>query len=258
MTDARDATRARLDGGARQSWHPAEIVSVAPLTSRVVSIKLRPETWRAVLPGQHIDVQLTAADGYRAHRSYSVASPPSDTGVLELVIERLNDGELSTYFHDSAAPGDTVEIRGPFAEHFVWRTAEPGPVFLAAGGSGVAPFLSMVRERAHLEHPPAMVLLYSARTWDDVIYREELLAHERAQHGLQLAFCLTRDAARRAADFSRRVDRDIIAAVRARLSEPPRQSFICGANSFVRTVADLLVEAGLPSPSIRTERYGGD
>ncbi|HEX4935792.1 MAG TPA: FAD-binding oxidoreductase, partial [Gemmatimonadaceae bacterium] len=193
MTDS-DATR---PVGGREPWQQAVITDIRRLTSRVVSVTLRPERWRPFLPGQHVDVRLTADDGYQAHRAYSIASAPTGAGTLELVIERLADGEVSPFFHEVAAPGDTLDIRGPFAEHFVWRTDEPGGVFLAAGGSGVAPFLSMVRERAHLPAPPPMALLYSARTWSDVILREELLQHERAQHGFTLAFCLTREPARR-------------------------------------------------------------
>lgn len=252
-----DVAGARVPGDAREPWRQAVITDVHRLTSRVVSVTLRPERWRPFLPGQHIDVRLTADDGYQAHRAYSIASAPSAAGTIELVIERLEDGEVSPFFHEVAAPGDTLDVRGPFASHFAWRTDEPGAVLLVAGGSGVAPFLSMVRERAHLASPPPMTLLYSARTWDDVILREELLAHEREQHGFSLTCCLTREGARRAVDFSTRVDRAVIAQVLARLPEAPRHAFVCGANRFVGAVADHLVAAGIPAPSIRTERYGG-
>lgn len=242
----------------REPWRPAVIAAVTRLTSRVVGIALRPEQWRPFLPGQHIDVRLTAEDGYHAHRSYSVASAPSSRGILELVIERLDDGEVSPFFHETAAPGDALEIRGPFAEHFVWRPDSPDAVLLAAGGSGVAPFLSMVRERAYLASPAPMALLYSARTWEEVIVRDELLAHERTQRGLTVAFCLTREPARRPSDFSRRIDRGVMADVLERLGAAPRQAFVCGANHVVNAVAHHLVDAGLPPQAIRTERYGGD
>lgn len=255
MTDP--GAKGPTPGGSFASWQPAVIEAITHLTSRVVGITLRPERWRPFLPGQHIDVRLTAADGYQAHRSYSVASAPSSTGILELVIERLDEGEVSPFFHEAAAPGDTLEIRGPVAEHFVWRPESTDAVLLAAGGSGVAPFLSMVRERAYLALPAPMALLYSARTWEEVIVREELIAHERTQHGLTVTFCITREAARRPSDVSRRIDRGVIGEVFARLGEAPRQAFVCGANHFVGAVADLLVDAGIPPRAILTERYGG-
>ncbi len=257
MTDAASADTGSVPGASREPWQAAVIEAIDRLTSRVVRVTLRPERWRPFLPGQHIDLRLTAEDGYQAQRSYSVASPPSQTGRLELVIERLDDGEVSPFFHEFAAAGDTLEIRGPFAEHFVWRPDSPGAVLLAAGGSGVAPFLSMVRERAQVASPPPMALLYSARTWEETIARDELLQLEQEQSGLSVTFCLTRDDARRPLDFSRRVDGAIIGHVLARLGEPPRQSFVCGATRFVGTVADLLLETGVPAESIRTERYGG-
>lgn len=257
MTDATGADTGSGPAASREPWQPAVIEAIDRLTSRVVRVTLRPERWRPFLPGQHIDVRLTAEDGYHAQRSYSVASPPSQASTLELVIERLDDGEVSPFFHEFAAPGDTLAIRGPFAEHFVWRPESPGAVLLAAGGSGIAPFLSMVRERARLASPPPMAMLYSARTWEDAIARDELLQHEQEQGGLSVTLCLTRDHARRPVDFSRRADRAIIDHALARLGEPPRQSFVCGATRFVGTVADLLLESGVPAESIRTERYGG-
>jgi ferredoxin-NADP reductase len=244
-------------GAAPARWQRAEIVAVTRITPTVCSVRLRPAQWRPFLAGQHVDVRLTADDGYAAQRSYSVASSPDDTGTLELVIERLADGEVSSYFHDGATPGDVLELRGPFAEHFVWRPERAGAVLLAAGGSGVAPFLSMVRQRARLVDPPPMALLYSARTWDALIARDELLDHERVQPRLTLTVCLTREQAHRATDFARRVDRPILDAVLARLGTPPTEAFVCGANRFVGAVADLLVGAGLSPGTIRTERYGG-
>lgn len=257
MTDAASADVGRGPAPAREPWQPAVIEAIDRLTSRVVRVTLRPRHWRSFLPGQHIDVRLTAEDGYQAQRSYSVASPPSQAGTLELVIERLDEGEVSPFFHEFAAPGDTLEIRGPFAEHFVWRPESPGAVLLAAGGSGVAPFLSMVRERARLVSPSPMALLYSTRTWEEAIAREELLLHEREQAALSITFCLTRDEARRPVDFSRRVDREIVERLLARLGSAPEQSFVCGATRFVGTVADILIATGVPAASIRTERYGG-
>lgn len=242
---------------SRADWQSAQISELTPITPTVLRVRLRPERWRPFLAGQHVDVRLTAPDGYQAQRSYSVASSPDESGVLELVIERLREGEVSSYFHEGAAVGDTLEVRGPFAEHFVWRPDDPGPVLLAAGGSGVAPFLSIVRQRAPLSHPSPMLLFYSARSWDEVIARDELLMHERQQSHLTLVLALTRGAASRPGDFARRIDRPIVDALLQRLGAAPAQSYVCGANRFVASVADLLIEAGVPAATIRTERYGG-
>lgn len=258
MTDG-DAPPTGLGAVAdgRESWQPAVVSSVTRLTSRVVSIVLRPERWRSFLAGQHIDVRLTAPDGYHAQRSYSVASPPAREGLLELVVERLDDGEVSPYFHDGVLAGDAIEIRGPFAEHFVWRPDARGAVLLAAGGSGVAPFLAMVRQRAVAPNPGGMLLLYSARHWEDIILRDELLTQEREQNGLHVVFCLTRGEAHRAMDFAHRVDENVVAACLSRLGALPEATFVCGSNAFVGRVADLLLGAGIPRETIRTERYGG-
>ena len=259
MTDASGPdARVAASVAGRERWQSAVIAAIVPLTPAVVSVRLRPQHTRPFLAGQHVDVRLTAEDGYRAQRSYSVASAPDEGDTIELVIERLDDGEVSTYFHDSAAPGDTVEIAGPHASYFVWRPGVDGSVLLAAGGSGVAPFLSMVRQRARLADPTPMLLLYSARTWGDVIARDELLAHERRQSGFTACFCLTRDVTRRSSDFARRVDQAVIDAMLARLGGTPTHTFVCGANTFVGAIADFLLAAGVPAGSVRTERYGGD
>jgi len=244
-------------GDGRDVWREAEIVAMRRLTSRVVSVSLRPDRWIAFHPGQHVDVRLTAEDGYQAHRAYSVASAPSSEGTIELVIERLDDGEVSPYFHEVAAPGDRVELRGPFAEHFVWRPDSDGAALLVAGGSGVAPFLSMARERAHHTALPPMLLVYSARTWDDVIHRDALLDLERRPLGLTVLFCITRERAPRPTDFSRRIDAEIIGVALERLATTPDVAFACGASRFVGRVADLLVAHGIAPATIRTERYGG-
>lgn len=242
---------------ARADWQRAEITELTPITPTVLRVRLRPARWTPFLAGQHVDVRLTADDGYQAQRSYSVASSPTLAGELELVIERLREGEVSSYFHEGAEVGDTLELRGPFAEHFVWRPSDPGPVLLAAGGSGVAPFLSIVRQRATLHDPAPMLLFYSARSWDEVIARDELLQHEREQPDLALALSLTRGAATRPGDFARRIDRAIVDHLLQRLGAAPVQSYVCGANRFVGSVADLLIDAGVSPATIRTERYGG-
>ncbi len=237
-------------------WQAATIEAVSSFTPSVRRIVLRPERWRPFLPGQHLDVRLTAFDGYQARRSYSITSAPEATGTFELAIERLPDGEVSSYFHDIAEPGDRVEVSGPFAEHFVWRADEPGAALLIGGGSGIAPLLSMVRHRAFAIRAPLMTLVYAARTWDDVIARDELLSQESSQNGLRVLFCLSRDDVRRAVDYDRRIDRGILHAVlHAEVS--PQRVFVCGNNGFVGTVTDGLVDLGVEPSAIRTERYGG-
>lgn len=252
-----DTGRATTTPSLADAWRPATIVRVERLTPRVVGVQLQLEHWRPFLPGQHVDVQLTAPDGYRAHRAYSVASSPADAPHLELVVEHLEDGEVSGWFHEVAAPGDVVELRGPFAEHFVLRESDEGAILMLAGGSGVAPFLSMIRHRAARPTGAPMALIYSARTWDELIHRELLLAHERAHAWLTVRFCLTRDQPRRPVDVGHRLDRAVLDDALGALGAPPAHLFACGGNRFVGTAADLLLAAGVDARAIRTERYGG-
>lgn len=256
LTEPTDIDRS-VERATRSVWQEATIERIVVETPTVKSFVLRPRVWRPLLPGQHVDVQLSAPDGYQARRSYSVTSPPETADTFELAVEFLDDGEVSAYFHRVAQVGDSIEIRGAFAEHFVWRSELPGDVLLIGGGSGIAPLVSMVRHRAHVASASTMVLLYSARTWNDVIYRDELLALERAQRGLRVIFCLTRDSLQRPTDYGRRIDARLLRDVMSTSPTLPAVTFVCGANGFVGTVADLLVGLGLPVSSIRTERFGG-
>lgn len=238
-------------------WQLATIERIVQETPTVKSFVLRPNRWRPLLPGQHLDVRLTASDGYQARRSYSVTSPPEAIGLLELAVERLHGGEVSSFLHEVAEVGDTIEISDAHAEHFVWRSAAPSGVLLIGGGSGVAPLVAMVRHRAHVPNAGQMTLLYSARSWANVIYRDELLALERDQVGLRVTLCLTRDVQHRPADFARRVDVAILADVLSSFSTAPSNTYLCGSNAFVRSVADMLLALGLAASSIHTERFGG-
>ena len=254
VTDA-EATKFERERGLQ--WQQAAIACIAPLTPRTMSFTFtlpEPFSFRA---GQHVDVRLTAPDGYRAERSYSIASAPEMPSMIELVIERLEHGEVSPFFHEIAEVGDDVEIRGPIGGHFVWGPEDGGPLLLIGGGSGVVPLVSMLRHRAaQASHLPAL-LLFSARTWDDVIFRDELLALDERGDGFELALTLTREPARRQRDFSRRVDPEMLAELLARLPAPPRHVFVCGTNAFVEAGAQSAIEAGVPPGIIRTERYGG-
>jgi ferredoxin-NADP reductase len=213
----------------------------------------QPFTHRA---GQHVDLRLTAPDGYQAIRSYSIASAPSQTGEIELAIERLKDGEVSPFFHDVVAVGDEIELRGPLGGHFVWSAADGGPLLLIGGGSGLVPLMAMVRYRQQVGSTVPTILLLSARTWDDVLYREELLELQRLANGFVLVLALTRDFPRREGDYSHRIDAALVADVLDRLRSLPKHVFICGSNPFVNSATEAALAAGLPATMIKTERYG--
>ncbi|PWJ90132.1 MULTISPECIES: FAD-binding oxidoreductase [Mesorhizobium] len=245
------------DAAAVQSpWQVARIVRIEKRTPRVTSFFLQPSRPFAYRAGQHVDVRLTAPDGYQARRSYSIASAPESGGVIELAIEKLDDGEVSPFFHEVAAIGDEIELRGPLGGHFVWPEDGNGPLVLVGGGSGVVPLMSMVRHRAARNSSVPVVLVFSARVWDEVIFRDELITLDDRQDGFDLVLTLTREAARRPADYSRRVDVAMMAQAMARLPEPPGLAFVCGSNAFVSAAAQALIDAGVAAENIRTERYG--
>ncbi len=251
MSSASPATEAPI------RWQEAKIVRIVPETPRIKSFVFEPThpfTFRA---GQHVDVRLTAPDGYQVERSYSIASAPEDGATFELAIERLDDGEVSPFFHDVAEVGDTIELRGPIGGHFVWSVGEGGPILLLGGGSGLVPLMAMIRHRAARRSAAPMLLLLSARTREELLYREELLALDAKRDGFSLALALTREETFRAGDYSRRVDAAMLAELLARLPEPPRGVFVCGSNPFVEAATGAAIDAGVTSEIIRTERYGG-
>ena len=257
MTDAPAPPAAR---GAL-AWQSARLTRIEPQTARVKSFFVAPSQPFEFRAGQHVDVRLTAPDGYQAERSYSIASAPEAGTPLELVIELLDDGEVSPYFHEIAEVGDEIEIRGPIGGHFVWSRSEGGPLLLVGGGSGVVPLMAMIRHYARgvTAEPRGLevLLLLGARTLDDVIFRRELLELEQAHVGFSLLLALSRERADRPQDYSRRLDREMLSEVLARLSEPPKHVFVCGSNPFVEAATQSLVGAGVPPDGIRTERYGG-
>jgi ferredoxin-NADP reductase len=238
-------------------WQAAAIELVERQTASVKSFFLRPETWRSFRAGQHLDVRLTAPDGYQVQRSYSVASAPGLNGLYEIAVERLDDGEVSPFFHDVAEIGDAIEIRGPFGGHFAWSPEDGGPLLLVGGGSGVAPLMSILRHRAELGAAVPMLLLCAAPTWDDVIFRDELLARDGAEADLTLLLSLSRDTARRPQDAGRRIDAPLLTVTLARVGAAPRLTFVCGSNAFVETVTGHLLDLDLSPETIRTERFGG-
>ena len=218
---------------------------------RVRTLVLDVPGWNVHRPGQHVDVRLTAEDGYQAERSYSIASAPGD-GVA-LTVERLDDGEVSPYLVDDAREGDRVEVRGPIGGYFVWDGDEPEPVLLVGGGSGVVPLTAMARQRARVGSAAPMKLLLSSRTIEDVIYREELEALSGG--GFEVVHTLTRSQPPGWGGYSRRIDSELLAEVAWPASESPRV-YVCGSTRFVDAAADGLLQAGYDALWIRTERFG--
>ena len=237
------------------TWQIATVTAIRAETPQVSSFTLALPAWRAHRAGQHYDVRLTAPDGYRAQRSYSIASPPSRRGEVDLTIERIADGEVSPYFHDVVEVGDRVEVRGPIGGYFVWEPALGGPLLLIAGGSGVVPLMAMLRERAAADGAAPAVLLSSARTLEDVIYRDELAALAAADRGLRLIQTLTRAQPPGWTGYDRRIDRPMLAEALAAAGAPPL-AYICGPTLLVEAAANGLVELGVPPAQVRTERFG--
>lgn len=237
-------------------WQTATLTRIIPQTPRITSFFFTLATPFTFVAGQHVDVRLTAADGYRAMRSYSIASAPGDDTTIELAIELLDDGEVSSFFHEVAMVGDAIEMRGPLGGYFLWPASGSEPVLLAGGGSGVVPLMSMIRHRRAIGETRPCVLLYSARTMRDVLYCDELLELDGYRDGFSLVLTLTRERATRAGDFSRRIDADLVLEALARLPERPAVAYVCGSNAFVNTATDGVLSAGVSERVIRTERYG--
>jgi ferredoxin-NADP reductase len=236
----------------RLSWQVAEVVDIVDETPRVKTIAFDVRGWQGHRAGQHVDVRLTAADGYQAQRSYSIASPPDGTSV-ELTVERLDDGEVSPYLTDELMPGDQIELRGPIGGYFVWEPSHGGPLLLVAGGSGVAPLMAMLRLRARAGSNADARLLFSSRSWEDVIYRDEL---ERLEgDGLRIVHSLTRSQPDGWTGYARRVDAGMLAEVGPGPAERPRV-YVCGPTLFVEAVAEALVQLGHDPQTVRTERFG--
>ncbi|TML33076.1 MAG: oxidoreductase [Actinobacteria bacterium] len=232
----------------RLTWLAASVAGAVQETSRVRTLELDVPGWAGHRAGQHLDVRLTAEDGYQAQRSYSIGSAPGD-GVA-LTIERLDDGEVSPYLVDEAREGDQVEVRGPIGGYFVWDGDEPEPVLLVAGGSGVVPLMAMARHRARIGSETPMRLVYSSRTWGDVIYRDEL-----EPLGLDVVHTLTREQPSGWTGYSRRIDTELLSEVAWPASDSPRV-YVCGSTRFVDAAADGLLELGYEADWIRTERFG--
>jgi ferredoxin-NADP reductase len=234
-------------------WREATIRAIRPETPRVKTLVLDVQRWPGQAAGQHVDIRLTAEDGYQAQRSYSIASPPGSPD-LELTVELIEDGEVSPYLTEDALPGDGFELRGPIGGYFVWDPARDEPLLLVGGGSGVVPLMAMLRHRRDKGSTVDARLLLSARTLEDVLYREEL--EEVAAGSVDVRITLTRGEAPAGwRGFTRRIDRDMLAEVGPPASERPR-AYVCGPTPFVEEAARLLVELGHEPARVHTERFG--
>ena len=235
----------------RLAWLAAEVAGTKWETPRVRTLELNVPGWADHLAGQHLDVRLTAEDGYQAQRSYSIASAPGET--LALTVERLDDGEVSPYLVDEAREGDGFEVRGPIGGYFVWEPDDPARVLLVGGGSGVVPLMAMARSRARVGATAPMRLLYSSRSLEDVIYRDEL--EELPGDGFDVVRTLTREQPAGWTGYSRRIDPELLAEVAWPVENEPKV-FVCGSTRFVDAAADGLVGLGYDPRWIRTERFG--
>jgi ferredoxin-NADP reductase len=234
----------------RLTWRVATVAEVRPETPRVKTLVLDVPGWAGHRAGQHIDVRLTAEDGYQAQRSYSIASAPASRR-FELTVEEIADGEVSPYLTTEARPGDQFEVRGPVGGYFVWDPEPGGSVLLVGGGSGVVPLMSMARQRAAAGEPVPTRLLFSARSLEDVIYRNELEALRR--DGFDVVYTLTRSRPHDWTGYARRIDRELLREV---LPHELALTFVCGPTPFVEAVAEALVGLGQEPAQVKTERFG--
>jgi ferredoxin-NADP reductase len=244
------------------AWRLATVVDAVPETSRTRTLVLDVPGWPGHRAGQHVDVRLTAEDGYQAQRSYSIASAPEAPHVA-LTVERLDDGEVSPYLTAVLRAGDRLELRGPIGGYFVWDVALGGPLLLVAGGSGIVPLMAMLRHRAAAlanggaddRHRTPARLLYSSRRWNEVIYRDELGRLAETDPTLEVTLTLTREPPPEWTGFRRRIDRTMLTEVAWPPSERPN-IFVCGPTPLVESVAAALVDLGHDAARVKTERFG--
>jgi ferredoxin-NADP reductase len=235
----------------RLTWQVATVASVTDETDSVRTIGLDLPDWPGHQAGQHLDVRLTAEDGYSAERSYSIAS--ADGEPVAITVERLEDGEVSPYLTQELRSGDQMEVRGPIGNWFTWEPADGGPLLLIAGGSGVVPLRAILRHRERTGSTVPARMLYSSRSLEDVIYRQEL---DQYRGSAEVRYTLTRRQPPRWGGFSGRVDDAMLARVAWPASQRPL-AFVCGPTPFVEAVAGLLVGRHYPGSRVKTERFGG-
>jgi ferredoxin-NADP reductase len=234
------------------TWRVTTVVRLQPETSSATTLVLDVPDWPGHRAGQHVDVRLTAEDGYQAERSYSIASSPEDPH-LAITVERIDDGEVSPYLTDELHPGDQLELRGPIGGYFVWDTGDGDPLLLLGGGSGLVPLMAMLRHRAAVTSTVGATVLVSARGWDDVLYRDELSSLEG--DGVSVRYTLTRAQPPGWRGWSGRVNAEMLRELGANRAGNVGV-FICGPTGFVEHVANLLVQLGHDPHAIKTERFG--
>ena len=239
----------------RLNWQFGDVLATQLETTRTKSIRLSVPNWMGHRPGQHVDVRLTAEDGYQAERSYSIGSPPEEHPRVMLTVERLDDGEVSPYLTDELRAGDKLELRGPIGGYFVWESHMGGPLLLVAGGSGIVPLMAMIRHRAAVGSTVPTRLLYSSRSYEEVIYRDELEHLVRSSTLLEVAHTLTRVQPSGWTGYRRRIDTEMLREV-AWLPDQHPLAFICGPTPFVETAAVSLVTLRYEPGRIKTERFG--
>jgi ferredoxin-NADP reductase len=238
----------------RLEWRLAQVREIAVETYRVKSIVLDVSGWQGHLPGQHVDIRLTSGEGYQAQRSYSIASPPEDE-LLTLTVEHVEDGEVSAYLVDELRVADQFELRGPIGGHFVWTVAIREPLWLIGAGSGIVPLMAMLRHRVRRKvHTPAL-LLFSSRSLEDVIYRQELEMMGRDGPDLRVVGTLTRKQPEGWTDYRGRIGKALLAEVGFPPDRTPK-IYVCGPTVFVEDVSGFLVELGHDPRTVKTERFG--
>jgi ferredoxin-NADP reductase len=243
-----------MSRGAPIVWRTVTVRELIRETAHACTLVFDAPGWPGHRAGQHVDVRLTAEDGYQAQRSYSIASPPEEPR-LALTIERIADGEVSPYLADELLLGDALELRGPIGGPFTWRAQDGGPLLLLAGGSGLVPLMAMLRHHERAGSDAPVRLLVSARRLDDLLYREELLAHHAARPGVEVQVTLTRERPDGWEGHAGRLDAPMLTALGLPPADRPR-AFVCGPTPFVEHAADLLVALGHDPAAIRTERFG--
>ncbi|MDQ3865186.1 MAG: ferredoxin reductase [Actinomycetota bacterium] len=236
------------------AWRIGEVVETSLDTPRTKRLFLDVPGWEGHRAGQHVDVRLTAEDGYQAQRSYSIASAPED-GRVELLIERLEDGEVSPYLTDELRAGDGLELRGPIGGWFAWDVREGGPLLLVAGGSGIAPLMAMIRHRKAAGSDTPVRLIFSSRSYEEIIFREELERLAAEDETLQITHKLTRSRPPGWRGYDRRIDEEMLGDLAFSPGERPL-AFVCGPTALVETVATTLVGLGNEPARIKTERFG--
>jgi ferredoxin-NADP reductase len=240
---------------ARLPWRVATAAAVKPESVHAKAILFDVPGWPGHLAGQHLDIRLTAEDGYQAQRSYSISSAPTDKPQLEITVERVDGGEVSPFLLDELREGDQIELRGPIGGYFTWMPGDGGPLLLVGGGSGVAPLMAILRARSMAGDRTPVRLLYSARNADELLYRAELDRLAAAGDGFELIITLTRGAPDGWTGERGRIGRDMLAARGFPAGERPR-IFVCGPTPFVEACADALVALGHEAARVKTERFG--